>query len=61
MAEADQVFEQARAAFRKAAEARSIAAMRVQAELGIALLERADALSGIVEIHPQRPGSPSYK
>jgi hypothetical protein len=56
MAEADEVFERARAAFRKAAEARTIVAMRAQVEHGIALLERADALSGIVEVHLQRPG-----
>jgi hypothetical protein len=61
MAEADEVFERARAAFRNAAEARTVAAMRSHAELGMALLEHADALSGIVEVHPTRSDCPSYK
>jgi hypothetical protein len=50
MAEADQNFERARAAFRTAAAAQSIAAMRLQVELGLAFLERADALSAVVEV-----------
>jgi hypothetical protein len=61
MAEADEVFERARAAFRQASEAGTIVSMRMHAELGMALLDRADALSGIVEIHPKRPERLSHK
>ncbi len=50
MAEADRNFERARAAFRNAAAAKSIAAMRLQVELGLTFLERADALSAVVEV-----------
>ena len=59
MAEADENFERARAAFCDAAQACTTLAMRIHAERGMALLERADALSLIVEAHPRRPaGTP---
>jgi hypothetical protein len=58
MPEADRNFERARAAFRNAAAAKSIAAMRLQVEMGLAFLERADALSAVVELTPSaRPRS----
>lgn len=52
MPEADRNFERARSAFRNAAAAKSIAAMRLQVEMGLAFLERADALSAVVELTP---------
>jgi hypothetical protein len=59
MAAAEEKFERARKAFRNAAAAKSIVAMRAQAELGIALLESADALSAVIELRLQRLASES--
>jgi hypothetical protein len=60
MAEADEDFERARAAFRHASEARTIAMMRIHAERGIAMLERADTLSAIVDFEPGRQARASH-
>ena len=49
MTSADKDFEQARLFFRKAAEASSIATMRSHAIVGLTMLERADALSAVVD------------
>lgn len=59
MAEAAEVFERARAAFRKAADAETIEGMRMHVALGLALLEHADTLSGLIEIAPVRKTRPS--
>ncbi len=53
---AERNFERARAAFRNAAAAKTIVAMRLQAELGLAFLDEAEALSAVVEACPS--GSP---
>jgi TPR repeat protein len=49
MSSADKDFEQARLYFRKAAEASNIATMRRHALVGLSLLERADALSAVID------------
>ncbi|MGD9924739.1 MAG: hypothetical protein AB7V13_25315 [Pseudorhodoplanes sp.] len=54
MADAEASFERARRAFRLAAEARTIASMRVQAELGLALLEHAETSSAVVALDSRR-------
>lgn len=59
MGEAEENFRRARAAFRHAAEADTVATMRLHAERGMALLERADALSAIVDTQPGRFLRPS--
>lgn len=46
-------FEKARDAFRKAADATTIVTMRMYAMQGLMALERADALSAIVELPPR--------
>lgn len=59
MADGDEEFQRAREAFRKASEALSIASMRNFANAGLRFLDRADALSAIVEIEPRRKPTPS--
>jgi hypothetical protein len=59
MAGAEESFECARKAFRNAAASQSIVTMRTHAELGLALLDSAAALSAVVEFPLQRPASGS--
>lgn len=55
MAGGEDDFEKARDAFRKAALATSIVTMRMYAMQGLMALERADALSAIVELPSRVP------
>ncbi len=59
MAECDEDFEKARVAFRMAAEATSIPAMRSFAAAGLRFLDRADMLSAVVETVPEAKRTPS--
>lgn len=52
-------FELARKAFCNAAAAQSIVMMRTHAELGLAFLDSAAALSAVVEVRLQRTASGS--
>jgi hypothetical protein len=57
--ECDENFEKARGAFRMAADATCIVAMRDFATAGLRFLKRADALSAIVETAPGQKHIPS--
>ena len=58
MADCDDEFQRARDSFRKASEAADIAVMRGFANAGLRFLDRADALSAIVEVEPRAKRTP---